>query len=381
MLRRDLLKNLALIGTTSLLPAVPFFGRASIGVSGSQPVHYKSLFKQALKQNPQLLGFANVENNFSIQPLKIEGRMPLKLNGQFYRNGPGKHERGEIRYQHLFEGDGMLQQFRISNGKAFHHGRFIETPKFQQEQKAQTFLYSGPDTKIANALPVSSADDVNTANTNVIAVGNDLWALWEAGSPSRINPKTLEFKERINLGAQSKYGNSLKGLPFSAHPKIDPNGDIWNFGLNGSGHVVLYHLSANGQAKNIKLVDAKYRGAMLHDFLITDKSVLLILPSLVSMRKHGTGYFESINFDQNLPMRVLVVNKSDLSLEREYELPAGFAFHFGNAWEEANGTIHFDASLYSNVDVLHKMSRFMRGDVTHDEVNGKTTLFTLYHNG
>jgi len=381
MLRREVLKNLALVGTTSLLTTVPFLGRANSGAVNHNAVNYKALFKKALRHNPELIGFANIESNFSETKLKLEGKLPSELKGQFYRNGPGKHERGDIRYQHLFEGDGMLQHFHLDGNNVYHRGKFIETPKFKKEESAKQFLYSGPDTKIANSLPVSSSNDVNTANTNVISVGNDLWALWEAGAPSKINPHNLQFEDQVNLGTGSKYGNSLKGLPFSAHPKIDPNGDIWNFGLNGSGHVVLYHLSAKGQTKNVKLINAQYKGTMLHDFLITDRSILLILPSLISERSHNSGYFESIDFAPQMPMRVLVVNKSDLTLKREFELPPGFAFHFGNAWEENDGTIHFDASLYPNINILHKMSRLMQGDVKQEEVNGNTTLFTLHNNG
>jgi all-trans-8'-apo-beta-carotenal 15,15'-oxygenase len=383
MQRRQLLKSMVSLGAGSLLLNTPFNALAKVN-SPQQAVNFKLLFNQALVSNPELIGFANVEDNFQPQVLSIEGVLPKDLVGTFYRNGPAKHERGEARYQHLFEGDGMLQRFTFSDGKIRHQGKFIATPKFQKEQQAQRFLYSGPETIIKQLLPVSNADMINTANTNIIAVGNDLWALWEAGSPTKVDEQTLEYKGQINLGAGGKYQNSLQGLPFSAHPKIEANGDIWNFGLNATGHVVLYHLAANGQVKNVGLINAEYHGGMLHDFLITDKHLLVILPSLNvghSSDKNRQGLFSRIEFDQNQPMRVLVVSKSDLSIKKQYELPAGFAFHYGNAWEEKDGTIRFDASLYANVDVLQNLSNIMQGNMDNANTDAKTVLFTLNPDG
>ncbi|WP_286262898.1 carotenoid oxygenase family protein [Thalassotalea atypica] len=393
MQRRQLLKSMGKLGAmggaalTMTSPLKVIAGTPIRSMSDALPnsVDYKSEFNKALKLQPNLLGFTNVEHDFDCQELAIEGTMPKDIAGTFVRNGPGKHERGAKRYQHLFEGDGMLQQFTIAEGKISHQGKFITTPKFMQEDKANQFLYSGPDTKIVNSLPVSNANMINTANTNVIPVGDDLWALWEGGSATRVDADSLEFKEHITLGSTQEYGQSLKGLPFSAHPKVEANGDIWNFGLTPTGHIVLYHLSPTGQVKNVKLVNSRYRGGMLHDFLVTEKHVLLILPSLTikkSSDKSASGYFSRTTFNENIPMRVLVVAKSDFSVKREYELAAGFAFHYGNAWEEPNGTIHFDASLYPNVDVLHKLSSIMQGDLTHTpNMDAKTALFTLYVNG
>ncbi len=383
MQRRQLLKSMVSLGAGSLLLNMPFNALANIE-KPLQAVNYKSLFNQSFKNNPELIGFSNVENDFQSQVLSVEGDIPNDLKGTFYRNGPAKHERGEQRYQHLFEGDGMLQSFTFDDGKIIHQGKFIDTPKFQKEQQAQRFLYSGPDTKIESSLPVSSSNMVNTANTNIIAVGDDLWALWEAGVPTKIDPKTLEYQEQINIGAGGKYQKSLQGLPFSAHPKIAVNGDIWNFGLNASGHIVLYHLNASGQVKNVGLINAQYHGGMLHDFLMTEKHLLLILPSLktsVSSDKNKQGYFSRIEFDQNQPMRVLVIDKTNLTMKKQYELPAGFAFHYGNAWEESDGTIRFDASLYPNVDVLHNLSNIMQGNTDNAHTDAKTVFFTLKPNG
>ena len=382
--RRQLLKAVPGLAVGSLLVSK----QGLAGLIKNEPKNINNtqeLFNQALKNNPQLIGFNNVEQNFSRSQLSIEGQLPKDLAGTLFRNGPAKHERKTQRYTHLFEGDGMVQQFTFANGKVHHQGRFIDTEKFKKEEHAQAFLYSGPETQIAHSLPVINKNMVNTANTNIIHVGNDLWALWEEGSATSLDPNTLNTNGIVDLGQGTAYENALKGMPFSAHPKQDPNGDIWNFGYNPSGHIILYHLSKRGAVKNVKLINAKFKGGMLHDFLITHKHLLIILPSI--SREHSQGqFFSSIAFEPKKAMRVLVVSKQTLTVTKEYELPPGFAFHFGNAWEEQDGTIHFDASLYDDVQVLHNLSEVMAGQhkakeqINNNALNARATFFTLKTN-
>ena len=320
----------------------------------------KIAFDAALINNPRLVGFAGVGSDFPLQDLTIEGRLPKDLQGRFYRNGPAVHERGQQRYRHLFEGDGMVQQFTLSNDRITHQGKFIRTPKFVEEQRAKRFLYSGSDSKLSNSRPISSPDTINTANTNLLNVQGELWALWEAGSPVAIDKETLETRGIVDLGKGSRFGQSLKGLAFSAHPRVEANGDIWNFGLSFNGQIVVYHMSASGKMKNVGLVDATYHGRMLHDFLITAKHIVLVLPSLTS-DSHTDGFFSGIRFNPKQPMEVLLLDKQTLTLKKRYQLDAGFAFHFGNAWEDAQGTIRFDACLYPNVNILHQFTDLMSG--------------------
>ena len=375
MERRDFVKSLAAVGLSS---ALPMSALASVGKTTG--VNVQALFNDALASQPELIGYAGVDGNFAPKQLTVEGKIPADLQGMFVKNGPGKHERADIRYRHLFEGDGMLQQFTIADGKVTHQGRFVETPKYVKEQQADRFLYSGADTRIEGGLPISSADVINTANTNVIPVNNELWALWEAGSATAVDSGDLAFKRQVNLGEGSAYGNKLKGLPFSAHPKIDPNGDIWNFGLHPSGHIVVYHLNPKGKLQKFNMIRSGYKGGMLHDFVITQDYVLLVLPSLVR-DKTKQGYFSSITMDSQLPMRVLVLDKNTLTTTKEYELPPSFAFHFGNAWQDAKGNIMFDASLYQSIGILHELSDLMSGKRIAEPTHGYTTIFTLHKNG
>lgn len=379
MNRRNALKSIGAASAIGLV-APSALGATQKLLAKDKLAQYKALFDQALAKYPQLIGFAGTDKEYAKTALTVEGKLPQDLVGSFYRNGSALHERNNQRYQHLFEGDGMIQAFHFEDGKIHHQGKFVKTQKYQQEQKAGKFLYSGPDSHLNNSLPVSSSDMLNTANTSTLAVNNELWALWEAGSATALDPKSLETKGLVNLGDNSHLGDALKGLPFSAHPKVDPSGDIWNFGLSPTGHVVLYQLNSKGQVLNTKVINTGYKGGMLHDFLITHRSILLILPS-IKQQQAGEGFFGRMTFDQSLPMKVMVINKQTLTPQRTIELEAGFAFHYGNAWEESDGTIHFDACLYPNLDILHHMNKLMKGYAFDHLAAAQTTIFTISPSG
>ncbi len=382
MHRRQVLKSLSATMSLGFAPNTQLLAKAYSEMEYPDLSYIQSAFAKALTHDPSLLGFTNVCSDFALKPMSIEGKWPKDLAGVFYRNGPARHERGAERYKHLFEGDGMIQEFVLSNGSVTHRGRYIQTPKYRQEQQAGRFLYSGPDSRRADSLAVTSPNSINVANTNVMTIGDKLWALWEAGSPAELDKQSLEFERYVVLGASQRYGQSLKGMPFSAHPKVDPKGDIWNFGLHPSGNLVLYHLSATGQVKKVKVLATSYKGNMLHDFVITDNHILIVLPSVISKYSdHVSGFFADMEYSEQLPLRVIVLDKGDFKEKRQYELPSGFAFHFGNGWEDKDGTFHFDASLYSNLNVLTALSDLMQGCKSEADANAQNVLISLYKNG
>ena len=382
MNRRQMLKNLSAFGLVAAtgFPAVLKAKEQNKPISKTA-LSNKMTFDKALTQNPKLIGYTGVKHDLNADQLTSEGRLPKDISGKLYRNGPARLERGDMRYQHLFEGDGMVQEFTLANGTVSHRGRFITTPKFQQEQAAETFLFSGPDTKLSHSQAITKSDDINVANTSVLSVCEDLWALWEAGSAPKLNKNSLEFTGHVKQGEGTSSERTLKGMPFSAHPKVSPNGDIWNFGYNASGHIILYHLNSKGSLNKFNVIQSHYTGGMLHDFLITENHILLILPSVSNTAGRDKSLFKNLHYKREQAMRVLIVDKHHLEIQRQYELDPGFVFHFGNAWEDAQGNIRFDASLYPSLDVLYKMHNFMSGQLTNEQVNAQPTLITLYKNG
>jgi all-trans-8'-apo-beta-carotenal 15,15'-oxygenase len=338
---------LSLAAGSLAVSALPFSARAADESLAAR-------FAAARKANPRLAAFDNAPGEFDLGALTQEGRWPAALRGAFFRNGPAQHERAGERYAHWFDGDGMVHRWEIADGRVRYRNRFVATPKRQAEVAAGQFLFPAGGGGIPARAAITGPDSVNVANTSILPVNGELWALWEGGSAMRMDPVSLAAKEFVALSDQ------LRGAPFSAHPRLGEDGRIWNIGTFGS-RVALYRLDARGALEAVKLHRIPPVG-FIHDFLLTQRSVVLVLSSTRTEGSMADGMFGTIKGKPDLPMQVLVFDRETLDLRREAQLPPGYVFHFGNAWEEADGTIRFDMVRTNDTNEVQELRKPMRGE-------------------
>lgn len=286
------------------------------------------------------LGFHNAPaDGYENEPMRrVLGRAPEDLAGVLYRNGPAHFHRGGQTLNHWFDGDGLVRAFRIAVSDARLSAKFVKTIKRRRDEEAGRFIMPGFGTPAAPGAPVTGPDDANAANTALLSVEDRLWALWEAGSPFNIDPHDLSTKGPVVLR------DDLAQMPFSAHPKVGPDGMIWNFGL-AYGHPVafLWGLSSSGAVVRsgiINLPSASY----MHDWAVTRTKLIFPLQPWVFTRQQPP-FVRSLTWQPEKGLQVLVIDKDDFDNRQVYELPAGAFFHTGNAFEEPDGTIRFDVCL------------------------------------
>ncbi len=308
----------------------------------------------------RLLGWASVmADNLDHPALTIEGKLPADLRGVLRRNGPAVHNRHGLRYEHWFDGDGMIQEFRFSDAGISHRGRVLKTPKLKREDAESKRLYSAFGTEISDALPVRMPDDINTANISILDHHGELLALWEGGSASILARDSLEW-----TGFKS-WGHGLEGLPFTAHPKVEADGTVWSLGytLVGKSILVLYHIDSNGRLVKAVPVPVAPLG-MVHDFVVTRSHLVIVLPPFVHEHGQPGTILDNHVWRPELGSRVLVVAKDDFDDRRWVQLPAGFGFHHGNGWEDRDGVIHFDHCVATDPGIVtDSMSQVMRGEL------------------
>lgn len=353
MRRRDLLKAGSLLGAFGLSP------RVALGAAPQDD--WGQVFAEALEQDPRLLGWATpMFESIDVGSLHIEGTWPAEVSGTLWRNGPSIHDRHGLRYRHWFDGDGMVQEFRISDGAVSHRARLIATPKLSQEDAAGKRLFPAFGTHPPDGLPVRKPDDINSANISVLEHHGELLALWEGGSASRIDRDTLAWQ------AFKVWGEGFEGVPFTAHPKLDPDGTLWAFGYATGSRplLVLYQISISGDLIKASIVPVDPLG-MVHDFVVTERHLVFLIPPLVVDPGTGSDFISSHVWRPDLGTRALVVSKADFEQRRWYQLPATFGFHHGNGWEEADGTIRFDQCLAQDAQlVTHALRQIMRGEMS-----------------
>jgi len=285
------------------------------------------------------IGFQNtVAHELSTPQIKlVHGKVPLDLNGTMFRNGPAIFERNGFHLNHWFDGDGMLQAFRIRDGKVGHQGSIIKTNKYLLDSKAQRFTVNGFATEVPNPGPITGPDDMNASNTSIMQVNGELFALWEGGSAFQVNPDNLE-----PVG-NKVWGDGLQGMPFSAHPRFETDGSLWNFGQDAfSKRLIIYRIDNKGNLSNVALVPEVPSG-MIHDFCMTETHLIFVVPSF-RVSAQASTFLDMFSWQSDQAQDVIVLDKNDLTKRRQYELPPGFQFHFGNAYE-SNGTITYSACV------------------------------------
>ena len=350
--RRRFLRNLLSGATVAALS--PMLLRDALA---GDPVE----FAAGLQRHPWLAGWQQVSAE-SLGPTvaRLEGRLPTGLAGTLYRNGPAWFERDGFRYEHWFDGDGMVHGWRFGDGGIHHRGRMVETPKFTRERKAGRFNTLAAGTTVPERVPIRNNDDANTANTSVMTINGRLFALSEAGSAFELDPDQLE-----TLGPVT-WRPDLQALPFSAHPLQDRDGSWWNFGalsMMGGAGLLVWHIGADATLLGAHVLEMGEPG-YLHAFVQTDRHLVFLLTPFDYAS--GGSFFESMSFAPERGCNVLVVDKSapDRVLRR-FEVDFAMAYHFGDAFER-DGGITLRAAIHDDVATARSPQQAsMRGHAGH----------------
>ncbi|MEG3436822.1 carotenoid oxygenase family protein [Pannus brasiliensis CCIBt3594] len=293
----------------------------------------------------------------------ISGSIPDGLRGSLYRNGPGRLERGGRKVGHWFDGDGTILAVHFTETGASAVYRYVKTSGYQRETEADRYLFPNYGMTAPGFFWNNWGKEVkNAANTSVLALEDRLLALWEGGFPHRLDLQTLET-----------FGlDDLEGLradePFSAHPKIDPlTGEIFNFGVTPSAatRLNLYRSNANGTIlqKNTFPLDGL---SLLHDFVLAGQYLVFFVPpvrvDLLPMLFGFRSYSDAMKWKPNLGTRILIFDRSTLSLVRETITDPWFQWHFGNGRVTGSGTIEIAFVRYEDFQTNQYLKEVATGE-------------------
>ena len=334
--------------------------------------------KDLFNRNDWASAYLNVEKEFNSYELPVvKGSIPEKLKGCFYRNGPGRLERNGHWVHHPFDGDGMIASINFQHGKASFSNRYVRTKEWIEEEIAGEFLYRGVFGTQKKGGALSNAFDLrlkNIANTNVIKIGKELLALWEAANPYSLNPDSLETNGLSNLNGVLK-----KGEAFSAHPRFE-------LGHNDQPRMVTFSVNTGPKSK-IRLMEFATEGpnaanllsertdqfpgfAFLHDFAITPNWAIFLQNSInfnpipFILGKKGAAQCLTSNTQKNGKFLIIPRESGIFSGQDPYiiEAPKGFVFHHLNAYEKDEKTIILDSIFYKDFPTIDANQNFREID-------------------
>ncbi|MEL7119421.1 MAG: carotenoid oxygenase family protein [Bacteroidota bacterium] len=329
-----------------------------------------------------------VEKEYANHSIQIEGTLPKEIQGTLFRNGNGRFEHQEVKYEHLFDGDGMVTKFVFKDGQLLYSNKYVRTQEFVEEEAAGKMLYRSFGTNIPGGIRTNffKMKFKNAANTSLIHHGGKLLALWEGGLPHEIDPYSLETISRYDYNGVLINDFSwldhkiTPELPFSAHPKVDKKtGILHNFGTAAGTkqRLVLYKVDPKGVASIDHALDIG-SVTFTHDFVLTDsgKRIFFLTPVAFDLFKTFSGLqspVASIKINKNNKTKILVVEPDGATIE--YETDFCFVFHFANGYEENNKLV-IDGYILNDFPDAESTKQFLSGIAVESELP-KLTRFEI----
>jgi len=219
--------------------------------------------------------------------------LPQSLSGVLYRVGPGRSERGGVKYAHILDGDGRVDRIQISNGRVEVLSRFVETPEYVREEAANQILHRRA---FGTGSHLSLSTLKNEANTALVHHGGELLALWEGAHASTLDPDTLAYKGPHTLGGAARVAPAFSmhhsvdhvlgigGDAVCAHSHVDPCSGrrVMLLSRFSVGHTILRFVEFAPDSFDVHSERTHtVRGfTYVHDFVVTPTSYVFFEPPL-----------------------------------------------------------------------------------------------------
>ncbi len=282
----------------------------------------------------------SLANGHDCQP-RVEGTIPVALRGTLYRNGPGLFDQGGARKSNVLDGDGMIRALTIDSGSVRFRNKYIETPKYLEEEQEGRFSHSAWTTRRPGGVlaNIGGGGMLSQAGITVYAVGKKVIAIYEVGLPFEIDPDTL-----ATIGTY-QVGEPGKASAYKAHTKFDGKTGEWvlsgtEYGPNMKLHVIVHR--PDGTLKKHFAVQAP-RQTYVHDFFASENYILFNLhPVELSLMSFLAGFkslTDGFSWNRKQPNLVMIVRRDGTGEPVVLEAPGAFMWHALNAYERGGDII------------------------------------------
>mgnify|MGYP001051852262 FL=1 len=231
-----------------------------------------------------------------------------------------------FKYNHPFDGHGLINRFKIQDNKIMYKGIRVKTEQYQHERKCGKMLYRGLNTNVPNNPFLIE----NFSNISIFEHDGEVQSISEGGMPY-----VIDVEKGETIGRKFQFVPPLiPYFPISALPKID-NGRAINFSCLMNGFVLF-----NDKGIILNEIFPDFKQYYFHDFAITDKYYIFYMNNTtIDLKKIYTGGGTILDgFSFNKGNKVLLVNKKTLKRDY-YEMPTYYdqnALHIGIAEEEGD---------------------------------------------
>lgn len=272
-------------------------------------------------------GYAPVYDELNLNDLPVDGVIPQELDGVYLRNGANPYF-APYTYTYPIDGDGMIHQISLTNGKASYKNVFIRTKGLVAELKAGKALYAGiglaipPDPRLAG-----DEEFKNTASINVVKWQDKILALYESTTAYLLDSDLNTLGEWQPVKSQDKF-------KVNAHFRVDhKTGQTYMCTYDISDNFLqFYEFNSSKELVNT-IVVPKDIPTMIHDFVITENHIITFDAPAIFNIIDNDGSRPFFSYNQEMPLNIILVNRHDYSIKFIRDIPSFFVYHFVNAYE------------------------------------------------
>ncbi|KAM4015570.1 carotenoid-cleaving dioxygenase, mitochondrial-like [Anomaloglossus baeobatrachus] len=299
-------------------------------------------------------------------PTRITGTVPGWLIGSLLRNGPGRYEFGNDKFNHWFDGMSLLHKFTIEGGNVTYMSKFLQSDSYKANESQNRIVVSEFGT-VAASDPCKSLfqnfvamfempKHSDNGNISFLTYKKDYFVCTEGPVIHKVDLAKLETAEKVDW---SKY-IAVNGA--TAHPHYDLDGTSYNMGNSYGKNGTFYNImkvpaqesededSLHG-AQIICSIPAsdKFHPSYYHSFGMTENYIVFMeqpiklnVLKIITSKLTGSSICDSFSWNPRYDSIFHVANKHTGEIHPvKFHTEALATFHQINAYED-EGCIVFD---------------------------------------
>ncbi|XP_010434549.1 PREDICTED: 9-cis-epoxycarotenoid dioxygenase NCED2, chloroplastic-like [Camelina sativa] len=320
--------------------------------------------------------------------ITVDGTIPDCIDGVYVRNGANPMFE-PIAGHHLFDGDGMVHDVKITNGSASYACRFTKTERLVQEKRlgrpvfpkaiGELHGHSG----IARLMLfyarglcglINNQNGVGVANAGLVYFNNRLLAMSEDDLPYQL--KITKTGDLQTVGRYDFDGQLNSAM--IAHPKLDPvtkELHALSYDVIKKPDLKYFRFSPDG-VKSPELEIPLETPTMIHDFAITENFVVIPDQQVVFKLGEMISGKSPVVFDGEKVSRLGIMHKdaTEASEIIWVNSPETFCFHLWNAWEspETEEIVVIGSCMTPADSIFNERDESLRSVLSEIRINLRT---------
>jgi carotenoid cleavage dioxygenase-like enzyme len=299
------------------------------------------------------LGFETLDSEVEVEQASVLGSIPAWLAGTLVRTGPAKFEVGDQKFNHWFDGLGMLHRFSVSDGEVSYGNKYIQSRAYlhamENEQISFREFGTDPDPELFKQVSQGfEPHGTDNAIVNVVKIKDKILATTQTPVPIEIDPKTLK-----TIGGFDFEDNLPDGFT-TPHPHVDGRYLYnWTISLDPPVSYNLYRF--DGTKRELLTTIPSEAPSFLNSFGMTERFIILVeQPHRLDYMKliaGGTAFANCFDWRSGQPCRFWVVDKSRGEVVQTFETSSFFFLHHINAYEDRDELV-VDMVIYRDPKII-----------------------------